>query len=124
MCMASENCKLQEHVEALDNKVAKIESRVGSIEERVGKLETSITTGFNSVNAAVANLANEFGTRMNTLDQKIVEEDAKHKARVDEERAKWGRELRLYLRWGVITILAGAGVAMGITIWNSLKISN
>lgn len=86
---------------------------------RVGKLESSQSVGFENVHAAISNLANEFGMRMNTIQQQIVEEQMKHNERADAEKAKWGDELRRYLRWAVITILSGSAVAMGVTIWSN-----
>lgn len=91
MCMASENCKLQERVDAID--------------ERVTRLEANMTSGFNTVTSAVNQLAADFGTRMNTLDARII-----------EEKAKWGDTLRRIVLWSAGTLLAGAAVAMGVTI--------
>lgn len=81
-----------------------MEERMDGFEDRLDRVESSITTGFISVNTAVANLATEFGTRMNTIDRRLV-----------EEKQKWGETLRSILVWSVRVILAGAGTAMGIT---------
>ena len=90
MCMAADNCKLQERVDAID--------------ERVTRLEENMTTGFNTVTSAVNQLAADFGSRMNTLDQKVV-----------DEKAKWGASFRKWLDWTIKVILLGCLAAMGMT---------
>lgn len=92
MCMASENCKLQERVEQID--------------ERVTRLEESMATGFTTVTTAVNNLATDFGKRMNTLDQRLV-----------EEKAKWGDSFRKWLDWIVKLLILGCLAAMGVTAY-------
>lgn len=91
MCMAAKDCKLQQRVDAID--------------ERVTRLEEGMTSGFNTVTSAVNQLAADFGERMNTLDRRIV-----------EEKVKWGETLRKIVLWSAATLLSGAAVAMGVTI--------
>ena len=93
----------------------KLERRVDAVEDRLTKVETlldemrrEVSTSFVQINTGIQNLANDFGTRMNTIDAKIV-----------EEKVKWGDTLRKILLWGAITIFAGAAVAMGVSIWNN-----
>ena len=54
MCMASENCKLQERVDAIDNRVTRLE-------ENMATGFTTVTTAVNSTNTAVNQLAADFG---------------------------------------------------------------
>lgn len=92
MCMKSGDCKLQE--------------RVNSIDKRVTRLEENMATGFTTVTAAVNQLATDLNLRMNTLDQRIV-----------EEKAKWGECFRSWLGWIVRLLILGCGAAMGMTAW-------
>lgn len=101
MCMKidkGESCEVATNLAALDG-------RVGKLESRMDKIEGSITIGFTQVNTAVQKLASDFGTRMNTIDKRIV-----------EEKVKWGDTLRRIVLWSAATLLAGAAVAMGVTI--------
>ena len=98
MCMRKnedEACKLQERVEQID--------------QRVTRLETRMADGFTTVTAAVNQLAADFGSRMNTLDQRIV-----------EEKAKWGDCFRSWLGWIVKLLILGCGAAMGMTAWKMI----
>lgn len=95
MCMKSEDCKLQERVDAID--------------QRVTRLETRMADGFQTVTAAVNQLAADFGNRMNTLDSRIV-----------EEKAKWGDCFRSWLGWIVKLLILGCGAAMGMTAWKMI----
>lgn len=106
MCMASENCKLQERVDAID--------------ERVTRLEQNMTTGFNTVTSAVNQLATDFGSRMNTLDRRIVEEKAKENERKHAERVKWGDTLRKWGDWVVSLLCLGCAAAMGLTTYKMI----
>ena len=92
MCMASENCKLQERVDAID--------------KRVTRLEENMTVGFDTVTRAVNNLAADFGSRMNTFDKRIV-----------EEKVKWGDSFRTWLDWIVKLLILGCLAAMGTTAY-------
>ena len=62
-----------------------------------------------AINTSVANLAHDFGERMNNLDKRIV-----------AEKEKWGETLRKILTWGAKALILGALVAMGINIVNSV----
>ena len=99
MCMKNnekESCEVATNLAALAG-------RVDSVEKRMDKMEGSISVGFTQVNTAVQQLATDFGTRMNTLDQRIV-----------EEKAKWGAVLRRIVLWGAGTMLVLALAAAGI----------
>lgn len=82
-----------------------LEGRVLALEETVRDMRTECQAGFTKLNNSVANLASEFGTRMNNLDAKIV-----------EEKARWGEVLRRILLWGALTIFTMAALAAGLNI--------
>ena len=104
MNSTEETCKLANAVESLD-------SRVTKVEERMDKIDGSLSVGFAQVNTSIQQLATDFGQRMNTIDLRIV-----------EEKVKWGDTLRKIVIWSVVTILSGAAVAMGVTIWRNFSV--
>ena len=98
--------------DAVENHVSKLHVRVDTVEKRLGQVEHDVSTmrtetkdGFKTVLHSINGLAVEFGTRMNTLDQRIV-----------DEKAKWGDTLRSIVLWSVRVLLSGALAAMGVTI--------
>lgn len=107
MCMMAKNgeaesCEVAKNLAALDG-------RVGSLEGRMDKMEGSLSVGFAQVNSSIQQLATDFGTRMNTLDQRIV-----------EEKAKWGDCFRSWLGWIVKLLILGCGAAMGMTAYKMI----
>lgn len=117
MCMknSEEGCVLQEQQKQLADKVENIDSRLTKVEADVGKMRTETQDGFRQgaeamqqINKSVANLAHDFGDRMNTIDKRLV-----------AEKEKWGETLRWVVKISVRVILAGAAVAMGITVINN-----
>ena len=102
-------CDWKPDFDTLNKRVDGIESRLSQVEHDVGKMRSESQDGFRAINASIANLAHNFGQRMNTLDARIV-----------AEKEKWGATLRSIVTWAVRTILAGCAVAMGITAWRSL----
>lgn len=118
MCMANseEGCILKEQQEGLRKKVENIDSRLTQVEHDLGKMRSETQDGFRqgaetmrAINTSVANLAHDFGERMNGIDRRLV-----------EEKQKWGDTLRMVVVWSVRVILAGAALAMGITAWRSI----
>lgn len=97
MCMASESCKLQERVDAIDH--------------RVTRLEENMASGFSAVTSAINDLGHDFGERMNLIEKKVV-----------DEKTEWGKTLRKIVLWSAATLLSGAAVAMGVTIWNNFMV--
>ena len=107
MCMMKnsgekEACEVAKNLAALDG-------RVGSLEVRMDKMEGSLAVGFTQVNSSIQQLATDFGNRMNTLDQRIV-----------EEKAKWGDCFRNWLGWIVKLLILGCGAAMGMTAYKMI----
>ena len=118
MCMknSEEGCVLQEQQKQLAAKVENIDSRLTKVETDVGKMRTETQDGFRQgaeamqqINKSVANLAHDFGDRMNTIDKRLV-----------AEKEKWGETLRWIVKWTARVILAGACVAMGVTAYVNL----
>ena len=115
MCMrnSEEGCILQEQQVQLSKKVANIDERLTKVEVDVGKMRSETQEGFKQsaeamqqINKSVANLAHDFGDRMNTIDKRLV-----------AEKEKWGETLRWIVKWTARVILAGACVAMGVTAY-------
>ena len=104
-------CDWKPDFDTLNARVDGIESRLENVESDMGKMRSETQEGFKqgaeamrSINTSVANLAHDFGERMNNLDKRIV-----------AEKEKWGECLRDVLKLTVRVILAGCAVAMGIT---------
>lgn len=111
-----EGCILQKQQAELKGKVSDLESRLTNLEHDVGKIRSEAQDGFRqgaeamrAINVSVSNLAHDFGERMNNLDKRMV-----------AEKEKWGETLRKVVLWSVKVLLAGALVAMGVTVWNNL----
>ena len=99
-------CDWKPDFDALNKRVDGIETRLTQVEHDVGKMRSETQEGIRALTASVANLAHDFGQRMNTLDARIV-----------AEKEKWGTTLRSIVTWAVRTILAGCAVAMGVTAY-------
>ena len=102
-------CDWKPDFDTLNKRVDGIESRMSQVEHDVGKMRSESQDGFKTLTASVANLAHDFGSRMNSMDARLV-----------EEKVKWGDTLRKMLLWAVRVILAGCAVAMGVTAWKTL----
>lgn len=95
MCMEAKDCNLRARVDAID--------------ERLTKVETNMASGFTTVTNAVNQLAHDFGTRMNAMDAKLV-----------EEKTRWGECFRSWLGWIVKLLIVGCGAAMGLTAYKMI----
>ena len=100
--LAAQQNELKERVTVLEHDVAKIRA-----ETQEGFKQGAET--MREINTSVANLAHDFGSRMNNIEARII-----------TEKEKWGETLRKILVWSVKVLLAGAAVAMGVTIWNNV----
>ena len=111
MCMKAtdEACVLKTQLEEVKATTANLDSRLTKVEEDVGKMRAESQSGFKAINDSITNLAHDFGSRMNNLDKRLV-----------EEKVKWGHTLRKMLLLAERVILAGCGIAMGITAWKTL----
>ena len=118
MCMKAtpEGCELRDELKETKTAVAALDTRLTKVEHDVAKIRSESAEGFKAgaeamrqLNTSIANLAHDFGDRMNNLDKRII-----------TEKEKWGETLRSIVTWAVRVILAGCAVAMGITAWRSL----
>ena len=113
---SDEGCILQEQQVELKKKVENIDERLTKVEVDVGKMRSETQEGFRQgaeamqqINTSVANLAHDFGDRMNTIDKRLV-----------AEKEKWGETLRKILVWTVKVVLLGALVAMGVFTYTNV----
>ena len=102
-------CDWKPDFDTLNKRVDGIESRMSQVEHDVGKMRSESQDGFKALTASLSNLAHDFGSRMNSMDARLV-----------EEKVKWGDTLRKMFLWAVRVILAGCAVAMGVTAWKTL----
>ena len=111
MCMKAtpEGCELRDEMKETKAAVASLDTRLTKVEGDVALMRSETQEGIRALTASVANLAHDFGSRMNSMDARLV-----------EEKVKWGDTLRKMLMWAVRVILAGCAVAMGVTAWRSL----
>ena len=105
-------CDWKPDFDALNKRVDGIENRMSQVEHDVGKMRTESQDGFKTLTASVANLAHDFGSRMNSMDARLV-----------EEKVKWGDTLRKMLLWAVRVILVGALAAMGLTAYKTIFVN-
>ncbi len=106
-------CDWKPDFDSLNERVNGIENRMSQVEHDVGKMRAETQDGFKQgaeamrqINVSVANLAHDFGDRMNTIDKRLV-----------AEKEKWGETLRKILVWTVKVVLLGALVAMGVATY-------
>ncbi|MBQ2436519.1 MAG: hypothetical protein II265_00365 [Clostridia bacterium] len=104
-----EGCELRDELKETKAAVASLDTRLTKVESDVGKMRSETQEGIRALTASVSNLAHDFGSRMNSMDARLV-----------EEKVKWGDTLRKMLLWAVRVILAGCAVAMGVTAWKTL----
>ena len=118
MCMKAtpEGCELRDELKEVKTATAALDTRLTKVEHDVTKIRSESAEGFKAgaeamrqLNASISNLAHDFGSRMNSMDARLV-----------EEKVKWGDTLRKMLLWAVRVILAGCAVAMGVTAWKTL----
>ena len=114
MCMKAtpEGCELREELKETKAAVASLDTRLTKVESDVGKMRSETQEGIRALTASVANLAHDFGSRMNSMDARLV-----------EEKVKWGDTLRKMLLWAVRVILFGALAAMGLTAYKTIFIN-
>ena len=117
MCMrnSEEGCVLAAQQKELKGEVDSLKERLTNVETDIGKIRSEAQDGFRqgaeamrAINTSVANLAHDFGERMNNLDKRII-----------VEKEKWGETLRKILLWGAKALILGALVAMGVNIVKS-----
>lgn len=82
-----------------------LEARVTSLETTVSQMRGECQRGFTQLNESVQHLAADFGTRMNTLDARLV-----------EEKAAWGKTFRSLVTWTVKALLVTSMAAAGVNL--------
>ena len=102
-------CEWKPDFETLNTRVDGIETRLTQVEHDVGEMRSESQDGFRAINASIANLAHDFGNRMNNIDKRLV-----------EEKEKWGATLREVVVWTVRLVLLGCAVAMGVTAYKTI----
>ena len=114
MCMKSteDGCVLKTQMEEVKQATANLDQRLTQVEHDVGKMRSESQDGFKALTTSVANLAHDFGSRMNSMDARLV-----------EEKVKWGDALRKMLMWAVRVILVGALAAMGLTAYKTIFVN-
>ena len=106
-------CDWKPDFDTLNKRVDGIESRMSQVEHDVGKMRTESQDGFKTLTASVANLAHDFGSRMNSMDARLV-----------EEKVKWGDTLRGIVKWTakviLICVLAAVGLNYGASLYKMI----
>lgn len=102
-------CDWKPDFDALNKRVDGIEGRMSQVEHDVGEMRTESQDGFKALTASVANLAHDFGSRMNSMDARLV-----------EEKVKWGDTLRGIVKWTAKVILICVLAAVGLNYCASL----
>lgn len=114
MCMEAtpEGCELRDELKETKAAVASLDTRLTKVESDVGKMRSETQEGIRALTASVANLAHDFGDRMNNLDKRII-----------TEKEKWGDTLRKILTWGAKALIIGALAAMGLTAYKTVFVN-
>ena len=122
MCMKAtpEGCELRDELKETKAAVASLDTRLTKVESDVAKIRSESAEGFKAgaeamrqLNTSIANLAHDFGSRMNSMDARLV-----------EEKVKWGDTLRGIVKWTVkvilICVLAAVGLNYGASLYKMI----
>ena len=102
-------CDWKPDFDTLNKRVDGIESRMSQVEHDVGKMRTESQDGFKALATSLSNLAHDFGSRMNSMDARLV-----------EEKIKWGDTLRGIVKWTAKVVLICVLAAVGLNYCASL----
>ena len=106
-------CDWKPDFDTLNKRVDGIESRMSQVEHDVGKMRTESQDGFKALATSLSNLAHDFGSRMNSMDARLV-----------EEKVKWGDTLRGIVKWTakviLICVLAAVGLNYGASLYKMI----
>ena len=74
MCMKAtpEGCELRDELKETKTAVAALDTRLTKVESDVGKMRSETQEGIRALTASVANLAHDFGSRMNSMDARLA----------------------------------------------------
>ena len=106
---SGDECAFKKQLQEVQATTANLDQRLTQVEHDVGKMRSESQDGFRAINASIANLAHDFGNRMNSMDARLV-----------EEKVKWGEVLRWVVKAAAIVILSGCAVAMGVSIYKQI----
>lgn len=115
MCMKSteEGCILKTQMEEVKQATANLDQRLTQVEHDVGKMRAESQDGFKALATSLSNLAHDFGSRMNSMDARLV-----------EEKVKWGDTLRGIVKWTakviLICVLAAVGLNYGASLYKMI----
>ena len=122
MCMKAtpEGCELRDELKETKTAVAALDTRLTKVEHDVAKIRSESAEGFKAgaeamrqLNTSIANLAHDFGSRMNSMDARLV-----------EEKVKWGDTLRGIVKWTakviLICVLAAVGLNYGASLYKMI----
>lgn len=111
-----EGCELRDEMKETKAAVASLNTRLTKVESDVAKIRSESAEGFKAgaeamrqLNASVSNLAHDFGSRMNSMDARLV-----------EEKVKWGDTLRGIVKWTAKVVLICVLAAVGLNYCASL----
>ena len=104
-----EGCELRDEMKEVKTATAALDTRLTKVEGDFALMRSESQDGFRALTASVANLAHDFGSRMNSMDARLV-----------EEKVKWGEVLRWVVKAAAIVILSGCAVAMGVSIYKQI----
>ena len=109
-------CDWKPDFDTLNKRVDGIESRMTQVEHDVGKMRTESQDGFKALTTSLSNLAHDFGSRMNSMDARLV-----------EEKVKWGDTLRGIVKWTakviLICVLAAVGLNYGASLYKMIFVN-
>ena len=111
MCMKAtpEGCELRDELKEVKTATAALDTRLTKVEGDVALMRSETQEGIRALTASVANLAHDFGSRMNSMDARLV-----------EEKVKWGETFRTIVKWIAALLVAGCATAMGVTAYKSI----
>ena len=111
MCMKAtpEGCELHDELKKTNAAVASLDTRLTKVEGDVALMRSETQEGIRALTASVVNLAHDFGSRMNSMDARLV-----------EEKVKWGDTLRGIVKWTAKVVLVCVLAAVGLNYCVSL----
>ncbi len=111
MCMKStpEGCELRDELIQTKSVVSALDARLTKVERDLGSMRSETQEGIRALTESVANLAHDFGSRMNSMDARLV-----------EEKVKWGDTLRTIAKWIAALLVVGCCTAMGLTAYKTI----
>ena len=111
MCMKAtpEGCELRDELKKTKAAVTSLDTRLTKVEGDVALMRSETQEGIRALTASVVNLAHDFGSRMNSMDARLV-----------EEKVRWGDTLRGIVKWTAKVVLACVLAAVGLNYCASL----